>query len=431
MGFKGLFFIGFFGACTLCALAEPFAGVMAYVVHYHTYPENAWWGKGLAASGIRYSFTISLFLTVGTLLNLKRLPYGRLITSQEAVYLAFIGWIIVSRTLTGKQTSEDVVDKMIKASVFMLAMTHIVVTPRRYNQLMWLLVICAIYLGYEAYTAPASCYYEGRLNSGIGGPDFSDSNALGAHAVVLLAFIGGQFLNSRHSKGKLCCFVAGGLTANLVIATRSRAAFLASIVGLVTALILAPKNQRKRIWLLVVLGALGSLTLIDSGFIERMGTLKTEEREKDASAQDRLMSWKAGLKMFQDHPLGVGPGNFAAHMGDYLAGRDGRDTHNTYVRCLAEIGLPGFALFTGLVANAFWMVRRTKQSIAAWPELETIAVHGFALQMALIMYLICMIFGSYNYIEILWVVLLLPAALQRIAVNALADRSDPASLRWS
>jgi O-antigen ligase len=180
--------------------------------------------------------------------------------------------------------------------------------------------------------------------------------------------------------------------------------------------------------LLVTLGALGSLTLIDSGFMERMGTLGAEERKEDTSAQDRLMSWKAGIKMFLDHPLGVGPGNFGAYMGNYLADHEGRDAHNTYVRCVAELGLPGFALFVGLIVNAFWTIHRIKQSIAAWSELGVIAGYGFALQVALIMYSICMIFGSFNYIEILWWILLLPVALQRVTINALATQPDQAYL---
>lgn len=427
---RGFVFVGFLGACSLWALANPFAGIVAYAAHYHSFPERAWWGAGLSAMGVRYSFTITLCLTIGTLLNLGRLPYRRLIMPQEALYLIFLGWIIVERLLCGQLTETDAVDKMLKMAVFVLALTHIVVTPRRFNQFMWLLVSCGLYLGYEAFTAPASAYFRGRLN-GIGGPDFSDSNALGAHAVVLLCLIGVQFLHCRRWKGRFLCFTAGGLTANTVIATQSRAAFLAAVTGFFTALVLAPKAQRNRIWCLTVLGVLGSLFLVDSRFIERMGTLKAEERNEDASAQDRLVSWKAGLRMFQDHPLGVGPGNAAAHMGAYLAGREGRDVHNTYVRCLAELGLPGGALFAGLIANAFWTLGRIKQSVSARPELEAAAGHAFALQVALAMYLVCMIFGSFNYIEMMWWILLLPVALQRVVLNALADRPDSGGMAMS
>ena len=91
--------------CSLGAFAEPFAGIVAYVVYYHVAPERTCWGAGLAARGVRYSFLITVFLAIGTLLHLKRLPYGRLISRQEALYLAFLGWMVVLGQLTGQQMS--------------------------------------------------------------------------------------------------------------------------------------------------------------------------------------------------------------------------------------------------------------------------------------------------------------------------------------
>ena len=57
-------------------------------------------------------WTLVAFLVVGTFINLKRLPYGRLITRQEALFLAYLGWMVVTRVLTefqGGQASVDVV----------------------------------------------------------------------------------------------------------------------------------------------------------------------------------------------------------------------------------------------------------------------------------------------------------------------------------
>jgi O-antigen ligase len=398
MSLRGLFFIGLFGVCSLWALADPFAGVVAYVTHYHSYPERSWWGAGLASLGVRYSYTITACLTVGTILNLGRLPYGRLITRQEALYLAFLGWMLVSRAVSGgMQTATfrgsetgtvDAIDKMLKMAVFVLAMTHVVVTPRQYERFMWVLVACALYLGYEGYTAPGEAYYQGRLN-GIGGPDFGDANALGAHMLVLLAIVGVQFLRSG-GKGKIFTFVAGGFTANTVVATRSRAAFLAAIVGIIAALILAPKGGRKRLWPLVIMGALGSLVLVDARFMERMRTLKADEREKDESAQSRLRVWKGGMNMIRDHPLmGVGPSNFPAYIGHYVPEEAGRDAHQTYLRCTAELGLLGLILFTFLIVNAFRTLARIRRSVAGWADAEDYTWHTLAIQLSLIMYLIC------------------------------------------
>lgn len=240
--------------------------------------------------------------------------------------------------------------------------------------------------------------------------------------LAILPFIGVAFLRSNW-KGKVLAFLAGGFSANTVVATRSRAGFLAAGVGIIAALIFVPKGGRKRIWPLVILGALGSLTLVDSGFRQRMTTLEAGEREKDASAQDRIVSWKAGLRMFRDHPMGVGPGNFGAHMGRYLDGHEGRDTHNTYIRCMAELGIPGMVLFTALIVNAFYLQTLISRDVADHPDLEEIAWHVFAMRLALIMYLIAAIFGSFNYIEMFNWILLMPVALRRVVANALDETS--------
>ena len=414
---RGIVFIGFFAVASVLALANPFWGIAAYVAHYHSYPERSWWGASLAAMGIRYSFTISVFLAAGTLLNLKRLPYGRLIVRQEVLYLLFLAWVVVARQIGGQETEEDVVDKMLKMAVFLLAMTHVLVTPSRLGQFFWVLVSCAFYLGYECSTAPASRFTNGRLE-GVGGPDFGDSNALAAHMVALLPIIGVLFLRSGW-KGKLPSLAAAALIAKGIIQTRSRGGYLASMAGVVTMIGLAPRGHRKRIFALMAVAGLGALTQIDAGYIERMGTMKAGEREKDESAMSRLRFWGAGLRMAVDYPLGVGPGNFHTHIGDYLPDDAGRDTHNTYVRCVAELGWPGLGLLVGLVANAFLILRRVRRSASGPAGSEDCVWYAYGLQMSLAAYITASFFISATYIEMFWWLILLPASLERAAANAI------------
>jgi O-antigen ligase len=105
-------------------------------------------------------------------------------------------------------------------------------------------------------------------------------------------------------------------------------------------------------------------------------------------------------------------------MGRYLERHEGRDTHNTYIRCAAELGLPGLILFAALIVNAFRMMRLVARAAEDREEGEELAWQCFALRIALIMYLICGIFGSFNYIEMMWWLLLLPSALERVVANA-------------
>lgn len=416
MTFRGLFIVGFFVLASLAALVEPFWGLAAYVLHYHSHPERTWWGKGLADAGVRYSFAITAFLAVGTVLNLKKLPYGRIVVGQELLYIAFLGWCILVRMMNGQQTDEDSVGKMVKLSVFILSMTHILTNYRQFDRFLKVLVICGLYLGFECYSASPGQYTKGRLE-GVGGPDFSDSNALAAHMVALLPLIGVVFLTCNW-KTKMVCFLAGGLLANGVVQTRSRGGYLAAIVAAGVMMMLAPKGHRWKLALLLVLGTIAAVTLVDAAYFERMGTLRAGEREKDESAMSRLRFWEAGYRMAIDHPLGVGPGNFVANVGEYLPADSGRDTHNTYIRCLAELGWPGLGLLGSLIGNAYLSLARVRRSACRGQESAACSWSAYGLQMSLSAYLMSSMFISATYTEMTWWLLLLPAALERASGNA-------------
>jgi O-antigen ligase len=246
--------------------------------------------------------------------------------------------------------------------------------------------------------------------------------------VTLLPIIGIRFLRSGW-KGKLLCLVAAGLVCNTVVLTQSRGGFLAAGVGLVAALTLAPKGGRKQVWPLVILGTLGALTLVNDAYIERMWTINADEEETDGSVQSRQEIWGGGLRMAMNNPLGVGPGNFHARIGEFLPGHEGRDAHNSYIRCVGELGWPGLVLFFALIINAFATLTRIRCTAASWQGLEDYVWIGFALQISLLSYLVSSAFSTTLYIEMMWWILLLPAALERVTANAvktaLAGRDDP------
>ena len=55
------------------ALFVPMIGVVGYVLHYHFWPDNQWWGRELSDWGLRYAFTVGLCLLIGTLINKHKL----------------------------------------------------------------------------------------------------------------------------------------------------------------------------------------------------------------------------------------------------------------------------------------------------------------------------------------------------------------------
>ncbi|MBI4063353.1 MAG: O-antigen ligase family protein [Elusimicrobia bacterium] len=95
----------------------------------------------------------------------------------------------------------------------------------------------------------------------------------------------------------------------------------------------------------------------------------------DAFSSRRYSAWKAAWSIWKDHPwLGVGPGAYDRHMGDYeehkplwLGSRGFEHPHNLFFWILSETGLAGIAAF---FIFCYFLVRRIVNAgpiERAWP----------------------------------------------------------------
>jgi O-antigen ligase len=136
------------------------------------------------------------------------------------------------------------------------------------------------------------------------------------------------------------------------IQTFSRAAVLSLIAAIVLWAVFFPQGTwRSRSLAAAALLAIAVL-LAPAGLRERFQSL--ERRHKEALS--RVVIWGGGVRMFEAHPLlGVGVGNFARVLPDYLHGDDlsnvHQDAHSLFVAAIAEMGLIGLALVLLLVGR--------------------------------------------------------------------------------
>ncbi len=137
--------------------------------------------------------------------------------------------------------------------------------------------------------------------------------------------------------------------------------------------------------------------------------------------------------MWQDHPLGVGAGNFYQTIGNYIPGYAGKDAHNTYIRCLTELGAQGFVLFGLLIGNAFLMLHRLRHNAQELPAFaqNDVMLLSFGMMCAIATMAACFLTISLTYVEFIWWFLMLPVCLSRTVENLLADsRSIGESFTW-
>ncbi|MFD1152633.1 O-antigen ligase family protein, partial [Saccharothrix hoggarensis] len=173
------------------------------------------------------------------------------------------------------------------------------------------------------------------------------------------------------------------------------------------------------------LAALGVAVALYAG-PELDRALREKTHVAGTNVDTRELRWQAAARMVADHPaLGVGPGGFRA---GYPAASHNAEideqspvAHNMYLEVAAELGLPGFALFAGLlVVTAVTSERVLRATTDPRPVL--------AAQSALVAVVVASTFLSQQYYLPLWSLVAVVAAadlrLRRTSDVACAPRDQ-------
>jgi O-antigen ligase len=221
------------------------------------------------------------------------------------------------------------------------------------------------------------------------------------------------------------------LAAILVCGSRGAVVGAAAIV--IVALVRNPNRLMGPIALLLLLP--GIILVLPNASVERFRSAMTPEQDK--TAEHRLVLWKAGIRIFEDHPiLGVGPQNYAmTHHLWYSQGEKIRNVsvpHSLYIEMISEWGLAGSL---PMIALWIWLFRingRTRKYILerdpeAKRSFEYCLTHG--LELGLVGYLTSGAFIAVLLYPHFWVLLGLSAGLN-MAVRS-QTRLVPADARKS
>jgi O-antigen ligase len=134
---------------------------------------------------------------------------------------------------------------------------------------------------------------------------------------------------------------------------------------------------------------------------------------EDRTANSRLEFWRAGLRMFADHPLlGVGPGNFPPeYAAKYSRPGDFQGEwvpHSIYMQALSELGIAGVFPVLLLFLGCFLLNARTRKYLLEHgggkpKDFEYYMALG--LDMALVGFMVSGAFLTVLYYPHLWVIL--------------------------
>ena len=234
----------FFGGGVF-SLVNPIVGAVLYIMVYQITPNDRWWGLPLAAMGIRFSLLAVLFTLLGLVISPHKVPRTKpMFTPWEWGLILLLGFSALTTYTIGIGPHEGSIrtfEKFWKMILFVLVLNRLASTRRNIRIVLWSLVIGSLYLGHDAYTAPASWFWLGRL-SNVGGPDFRTTSGLGAHLTAMLPLIGVLFMTTRQWHWRGLILLSGALSVNGIILCRTRSAFIGLIVGIAVALVSLPKH---------------------------------------------------------------------------------------------------------------------------------------------------------------------------------------------
>ncbi|HZT41608.1 MAG TPA: O-antigen ligase family protein [Chthonomonadaceae bacterium] len=394
-------------ALLLIAFARPFWGMLLFIGLIFVRPEEM--SPDLA--GMHLTLLVSLVTLVSTWFQffLDRERVTR--SPQITMMFGFAAIVVINAFLTGgliTQTTQD----MVRLTLLVLLVLNLVRTPERYRAYVNTLIL---FTGYVAVYS-IILYLSGvgvieQADTGSVGGLIARSKATGIFgdpndlAVTIIAGMALALAMVTQVRGlaRIPHLLVLGLGSWAVLQTNSRSGMVSFLVVLVTGFICLSRRKAAAIGLIVVV--VGTLLAVSSS---RMTNFNTQEQ----SANERLMFWSNGLDQLRQHPLtGCGYTKFPDYNGH-------RAAHNSFVLCFAELGLPGYFCFIGLIYYAF---RRRPKSAPWTPPDERSARDLLASRLALIGYLTGSFFLTRTYIPITFLYITLPVAAQ----IALSGQTEP------
>lgn len=410
-------FFGLFWVACAMALVNPIWGVVTYMMVYQIHPPDTWWGMPLTALGLRFSMLAAVFTLLGMFTGRKHVPEVRpAFSAWEWGVLALVmiaGMNLVIGVGAGPAALQ-MFEKLWKVLLFVLILGRLATTRHNLRMVVWALVVGSLYVGYDAFTAPSSSFWLGRLEQ-IGGPDFSTTSGAAAYMVAMLPIVGTAFLIARQWRWKLLACTSGILLINAIILCRTRSAFVGLLFGACSAVLVTPRVRRYRIYLLLIIGAAGAFSLTDDYFLNRMATLTDKQAlAEDPATVTRTEIWWISLRILGDHPLGIGTGNFTKVVGLYSPEHHKRATHNTLITCFVELGIQGGIVFLLIITGSVRMLYRSARLAHLTDDPIETRMLAFGFFVSLVTYFVTALGTRRFYCESFWWILVLPLCLHRV-----------------
>jgi len=242
-----------------------------------------------------------------------------------------------------------------------------------------------------------------------------DPNAFAQYLLVAASLLGLAWTAGRWRRNLIVVMLPVAYLLYGIYATHSRGALVR--VAIVVFMALQIRMSRKTsVALVLALLAVFALT-------GAAGPRPTTWNEADVVG--RIQAWEAGLTMFRSAPLfGVGFREFEQYNNNFTA-------HNSFVLCLAELGLCGYLFWLGLIVFSLVDLNGMVRSAAARQGAPELVGSAIVVRTALMAFLATAWFLSRTYVVTLYLLLGMAVVIRQL----LAQQPDVQPLsprpRWA
>ncbi len=345
---------------------------------------------------------------------------------------AFLGWGLLT-VLASVSRIEAWDAWWTLAKVFLVAMCCVNVVRTRKQWLFLLSFATGCFLLFPFRGAMINYFGGNRVfGRAIWNYVYANPNDLAAIAILFAAF---AIAVSGHYRAKLLRWGCYGCALGfllLVFFTQSRGALLG--LGLTGLFAFAAMKQRLRTLVSFLAAAVVIAIFAPSSVWERLSGLSKVSLESnmqgvdaEGSAEQRFQIMQVAAAIAADHPiLGVGIGTYALRHAEYADARRAslpvafgqRDAHNTYLRLAAETGLVGLGLFLAMIWSVVVELRAVRSRL---PVGHPASDSARWLGLGLMAYLASGIFGSYAYLNVLYLAIAFLTLLSSLSLSASGD----------
>lgn len=249
-----------------------------------------------------------------------------------------------------------------------------------------------------------------------------DSNIYAAAALLTLPL---TYYLAREKASPLAgifCWGCLGLTMLGFVGASSRGGF----VGLCLAVTYMLIRSERRLNLVMLTGLM--IIVMLSAPISPLQRLLHPNGSDNGSAEVHKGLWAAGLDMVRQNPFwGIGLGNFKPKIAELNGLKDisgaeqsGYVAHNSYLEYAAELGIPAFLIFLGILGSTFFVLERVRKHAVERDD-TFLKQAALGLQAGLIGFAASAFFFSAEYEKPFWLVVFISCSIPAVVLAEKAN----------